>query len=55
MAQAGDEPLSEAVKRPFLDIAVDIAGALVYLDAGAGEVAHLSLGASFLLGERCNQ
>mmetsp|Transcript_28477 Transcript_28477/g.62680 ORF Transcript_28477/g.62680 Transcript_28477/m.62680 type:complete len:773 (+) Transcript_28477:171-2489(+) len=40
----------EVAKRPFLDIATDISGSLVYLDAGAGEVAHTSLGLSFLLG-----
>ncbi|KAG1669634.1 hypothetical protein FOA52_010794 [Chlamydomonas sp. UWO 241] len=38
----------EASRRPFLD--VDIAGSLVYLDAGAGEVASTSLGLSFVLG-----
>lgn len=52
-APHGEEPLSEIVKQPFLDVAADIAGALVYLDDGAGEVAHLSLGASFLFGG-CN-
>ncbi len=50
-AQLQDEPLPEVVKKPFLDIATEISGALVYLDDGASEVAHLSLGASFLLGE----
>jgi hypothetical protein len=40
----------DAARQPFLDVAADIHGSLVYLDAGASEVAQLSLGRSFLLG-----
>lgn len=44
--------LSELVKAPFLDLAPELAGSLVYLDAGAGEVLSTSLGGlPFLLGE----
>ncbi len=43
--------LFDLARRPFLDAAQEIAGSLVYLDAGAGEVAASSLGLPFLLGE----
>lgn len=43
--------LFDLARRPFLDVAQEIAGSLVYLDAGAGEVAASSLGLPFLLGE----
>ncbi len=43
--------LQELAKQPFLDHAPEISGALVYLDAGAAEVASTSLGAPFLLGK----
>lgn len=45
----------DAARQPFLDVAADIHGSLVYLDAGASEVAQLSLGPSFLLGARGQQ
>lgn len=45
------DSLLEVAKRPFLDVAQDVSGALVYLDAGAGEAAAVSLGLPFLLGE----
>lgn len=40
----------DAMRQPFLDIATDVHGSIVYLDAGAAEVAQLSLGPAFLLG-----
>lgn len=43
-------PLLELAKQPWLEHASDIAGALLYLDAGAAEFAHTSLGAPLLLG-----
>ena len=44
--------LLDAARRPFVDVAQEyISGSLVYLDQGAGEVAHSSLGLPFLLGE----
>lgn len=42
----------DAARQPFLDLAADIHGSLVYLDAGAAEVAELTLGPAFLLGTR---
>lgn len=45
------ENLQELAKKPFLDVATDISDALVYLDPGASEVAHVSLGPSFLFGK----
>lgn len=44
------DSLFEAARRPLTDMAPDLAGALVLLDAGAAEVAQLSLGPSFLFG-----
>lgn len=41
----------DAMRKPFLDAATDIHGAIVYLDAGAAEVVQLSLGPAFLFGE----
>jgi hypothetical protein len=49
-AAADMESLIEIARRPFLEMAPDLAGALVYLDAGAAEVAQLSLGPAFLFG-----
>lgn len=46
------DSLIDAARQPFLDVAADIHGSLVYLDAGAAEVAELTLGPAFLLG-RC--
>lgn len=46
------DSLIDAARQPFLDLAADIHGSLVYLDAGAAEVAELTLGPAFLLG-RC--
>lgn len=46
------DSLIDAARQPFLDLAADIHGSLVYLDAGAAEVAELTLGPVFLLG-RC--
>jgi len=43
--------LAEVAARPFLDIAGDLNQSLVYLDAGAGELVHLSVGLSTLFGE----
>ena len=44
--------LLDAARRPFVDVAQEcLSGSLVYLDQGAGEVAHSSLGLPFLLGE----
>lgn len=45
------DSLIEVARRPFLDLAPELAGALVLLDAGAAEVVQLSLGPAFLLGE----
>ncbi|GBG82681.1 hypothetical protein CBR_g35046 [Chara braunii] len=42
--------LIEESRRPFFDVAPDIVGALVYLDDGAGELAHFNLGLPFLYG-----
>jgi hypothetical protein len=47
----GSVNLLEVCRRPWVDLAPEICEALVYLDAGAGEVVHLSLGLPFLLGE----
>ena len=44
------ESVIEAARRPLLDLAPEIAGALVLLDAGAAEAAALSLGPAFLFG-----
>lgn len=44
------ENLFEVAKRPLVDLAPDISDALVYLDAGAGEVAYACWGISLLLG-----
>eukprot|EP00798_Chlamydomonas_sp_ICE-L_P013375 gene13375-19220_t len=44
------ESLLECAKRPYLDVAPEISGALFYLDAGAAEHAQLSLGLPFLFG-----
>jgi hypothetical protein len=46
------DSLIDAARQLFLDVAADIHGSLVYLDAGAAEVAELTLGPAFLLG-RC--
>eukprot|EP00879_Flechtneria_rotunda_P025718 GHRR01027357.1.p1 GENE.GHRR01027357.1~~GHRR01027357.1.p1 ORF type:complete len:379 (+),score=125.42 GHRR01027357.1:574-1710(+) len=46
----GMDNLLEAMRKPFLDVATDIHASIVYLDAGAAEVAQLSLGPGFLLG-----
>lgn len=43
--------LHSIAAKPFLDIAHEISGALIYLDSGSGEIAHVSLGLPFLLGE----
>ena len=45
------DSLHDAARRPLLDAAGEISGALVYLDAGAAEVAQLSWGPEFLFGE----
>lgn len=45
------ESLLEIAKRPWLDVAPEINGSIVYLDAGAAEFVHVSLGAPFLFGE----
>lgn len=42
--------LIECARRSFVEVAADIAGALVYLDEGVGEVVHFAAGAGFLLG-----
>jgi hypothetical protein len=42
----------DAARRPLLDAAPDLAGALVYLDSGAAEVVRMSLGVELLYGER---
>jgi hypothetical protein len=44
------DSLLDVARQPFLDLASDIHGSLVYLDAGAAEVAELTLGPAFLLG-----
>ncbi len=44
------DSLIDAARQPILDLAADIHGSLVYLDAGAAEVAELTLGPAFLLG-----
>lgn len=49
------DDLYEAVRRPFVEVAGDLAGSLIYLDAGAGEVASTSLGLSFLFGKHLMQ
>lgn len=49
------ESLIDAARQPFLDLAADIHGSLVYLDAGAAEVAELTLGPAFLLGACLNR
>jgi hypothetical protein len=41
----------EAIRQPLLDVATEIHGSIVYLDAGAAEVAQLSLGPAFLFGK----
>lgn len=46
------DSLIEAARRPLLELAPEIAGALLLLDAGAAEVAALSLGPAFLFGAR---
>ena len=38
-----------AFTQPFLDIGGELAGALLYLDAGAGEALHLNLGLKSLI------
>ncbi|PNH13011.1 hypothetical protein TSOC_000024 [Tetrabaena socialis] len=40
----------EAIQRPVLELAEVLDGALLYLDAGAGEIAQTTLGLPFLLG-----
>jgi len=45
------DSLIEAARRPLLQLAPELSGALVLLDAGAAEVAQLSLGPAFLFGE----
>jgi hypothetical protein len=49
---SGADSVIDASRKPFLDVATDISGSLVYLDAGAAEVPQLSLGPAFLLGEQ---
>jgi hypothetical protein len=45
------DSLFEAARRPLLELGpVELAGSLVLLDAGAAEVAALSLGPAFLFG-----
>lgn len=41
----------DAARQPFLDLAADIHVSLIYLDAGAAEVAEQTLGPAFLLGK----
>jgi hypothetical protein len=53
-SMSGADSVIDASRKPFLDVATDVSGSLVYLDAGAAEVAQLSLGPAFLLGERCS-
>lgn len=53
---SGADSVIDASRKPFLDVATDISGSLVYLDAGAAEVTQLSLGPAFLLGaHNCTQ
>eukprot|EP00899_Mesostigma_viride_P006256 jgi/Mesvir1/15631/Mv03236-RA.1 len=40
----------ELARTPFFEVAPELQGSLLYLDAGAGEAAHFCLGLSFLLG-----
>eukprot|EP00198_Chlamydomonas_reinhardtii_P007980 XP_001697317.1 predicted protein [Chlamydomonas reinhardtii] len=40
----------EAIQRPVLELAENLQGALLYLDAGAGEIAQTTLGLPFLFG-----
>eukprot|EP00775_Hariotina_reticulata_P009236 gene9236-9401_t len=40
----------DAIRQPLLDVATEIYGSIVYLDAGAAEVAQLSFGPAFLFG-----
>ena len=44
------DDLVKAIRRQFQALAPDLAGSLLYLDAGAGEVVHASLGVAFLRG-----
>jgi hypothetical protein len=46
------DSVAEAARRPLLELAPELSGALVLLDAGAAEVAALSLGPAFLFGAR---
>lgn len=47
-----DELLRDSARRPFVDVAQTyLKDSIVYLDHGAGELAHTSLGLPFLLGE----
>ena len=47
-----DDSLYDSARRPFIDVAhTCLKGSLIYLDQGAGEVAHTSLGLQFLFGE----
>lgn len=41
----------DAIRQPLLDVATEIHGSIVYLDAGAAEVAQLSFGPAFLFGK----
>eukprot|EP00854_Cymbomonas_tetramitiformis_P000546 gene546-938_t len=50
MANAVRVDLLEEARRPFVEVAVDLADALIYLDAGAGEAAHFTLGLRFFFG-----
>ena len=40
----------EIIQGPVLELAESLQGALLYLDAGAGEIAQTTLGLPFLLG-----
>jgi len=42
--------LTEEARRPFLDCADKLSGALVYLDEGAAEVCHYAVGLPLFLG-----
>lgn len=44
------DSLHDLARSPFLDLASDLADALVYLDAGSAQFVQANLGASFLLG-----
>ncbi|GFH10496.1 uncharacterized protein HaLaN_05820, partial [Haematococcus lacustris] len=44
------DSLHDIARSPFLDLASDLADALVYLDAGSAQFVQANLGASFLLG-----